>query len=724
MHNDVNMERPSDISVNGDEVASEAADGDYDDSAHQGCYIFRASKPDPEEIDKRPKKKRKVSRSKAVEKGLSTFPKIRGGPEADESAKLRRDAFEQLWAVQQAKIVKIIAESHNRFIQDIARFVRHSPISEPEAKLPTGLVVVGKDSGAQQRLLQQWKSDERTKPSEYLIQLDHNQAANIMSALKSIIKSVVSSSLGQGGYLDFLTKHRRLTPMNYDLELLELFARENEVEKVVLSILDIESFDAGVLSDLMSTLASWTDRIPFVLLVGISTTVELFEARLPKSTIRVLTPSVFDISSHASNPMFEIFTATQNDPNNQLWLGPVAAAALLEKSKEQETTPEVFSRAIKYAYMSHFFANSLSVLLSPDEDLDEATLTSACVAVRNTPSFMTHVEGILEGTGPKAAKARHAANLLNDDGVLIQAARFALEEGRGALAKHYSAISSLNRLVVEVRDHAISIRQNLPKYSALSKVTDDFFQVTVSSLQGPTDIELMLEHLGLFDTLEVLSSDCFGSIVSPQSPFSSAKLSSLRDQLNKFSKKAKGETIRLTTSQLQHTALEKEYQDIQASFINIIVAELKANLINPTSLLLHEAFIYNSKTPLAQVFTPAPRTAIERALDRPADYLACECCIAEDSSSQPPTAILWRLWSEAGGVVNVRDLWEAFKGTLIPPYHDEEERDEDENEGSNEGQALALFYRSLAELQMLGMLKQSKRKPGVECLAKIEWEGM
>jgi origin recognition complex subunit 3 len=711
------------MSMNGDDVDAEAVDTGYDDSAHQGCYIFRAPEPEPEEIDHRPKKKRKVSKSKQAEKKLPPFPKLLGGQETDLSVKLRRVAFERLWAVQQAKIDRIIAESSNGFIEDIARFVRHAPTSESEAKLPTGLVVVGKDSGAQQRLLRQWQSDERTKSSEYLIQLDQNQAANVTSALKSIIKSVVSSSLGQDGYMDFLAKRKRLTPMNCDLELLQVFAKEKKVDKIVISILDIESFDVSVLSGLMTMLASWTDRVPFVLLIGISTTVELFEARLPKSAIRILTPSVFDISSHPNNPIHEIFMATQNDPDNRLWFGPVAAGALLEKFKEQETTPEMFSRAIKYAYMSHFFANSLSILLGTDEDLDEETQAILCEAVRNTPSFVKHIEVILDGSASKTAKARHVSELLNDDEALIQAAREALVHGRDALAKHYSTISDLKSLVLEVRNRAIVFRQNLPKYNAMSKVTDDFFQATVDALQGPIDVEHLLEDLGLLDALEAIYSECFSSVIISDNRWS-GKFSSLRDRFDKFRKKAKGEDIHLSTSPSLATALQKEYQDLQATFVSIVEEELKANLINPTTLFLHEAFIHDSKTPLAQVFTPGPRTAIERALDRPVDYLACDCCIAEDSSFQPPTALLWRLWCEAGGVINVRDLWEAFKSTLTPQTHDDEERDEDGKEGSMERQALALFYRSLAELQMLGMLRQSRRKPGVECLAKIGWRGM
>ena len=691
----------------------------YDDSAHQGCYIFRAADAELEEIDNRPKKRRKSSKAKDTEKKLSTFPKLFGGQESDNLMVSRQEAFENLWGVQQAKIDKIIAESNNGIIEDIARFVRNAPGSIQEGKLPTGLVVVGRDSGVQQRLLKQWQRHDRTRPSEYLVQLDHNQAASIISALKSIIRSVISTSSGQEEYLGFLAKHKRLIPMNHDLELLQKFEEEQQVEKVVVSILDIESFDVGILSNLMTMLASWTDRIPFVLLIGISTTVELFEARLPKSALRVLTPGVFDVSGRAGNPMYEIFMATQHGLDTSLWLGPAVAGILLGKSKEQDTTPEMFGQMIKYGYMTHFFANAMSIWVASDQGFDDDTQTFVCEVVRNTPSFSSLVESLLSAS---KTQAQQASKLLENDGEVIGAVRQAISESKSSMVTHYKTIHLLKDVVLAVRDYAIASGQQLPKYSAPSTITEDIFTSTIDALKGPRAAESMIEDLGLSETIEKLSSDCFRKVCHDTEVWSLQ--TGLTDRIDKLHRKSKGEQIHLKPGEPQLTPLQKEYQDIQATFIELLEDKLRENLVDPLTLFPHEAFIYNLKAPLAQVFAPAPRYAIERALDRPVDYLGCECCTIDGGATQPPTAVLWRLWCEAGGVVNVRDLWEAFRSTLLPSDYDEREDAEGEEGCMNERLALTLFYRSLAELQMLGMLKQSKRKPGVECLAKIEWRGL
>ena len=714
------------MSVNGEDDEAHVVEDEYDASAHQGCYIFKASQTEAIAADDRPKKRRKISKSRHVETGIPSFPRLLGGQENDSSIKLRQAIFERLWSARQSEINEIIGEPSHIFIESIAQFVRNASRSQPEAKLPTGLVVVGKDSGAQQRLLHQWRGDKRTKASDYLIQLDHNQAANIQSALKSVIRSVISSSRGQEGYTEFLAKHKRLLPMNFDLELLQRFTEEEDVEKVVISVLDVEAFDISVLSDMMSMLASWTVRIPFILLIGISTTVELFEARLPKSVIGLLNPQEFDLSGHAFNPMYKIFMATQQATasDGMLWLGPAAANALLERSQEQETTPEMFGRIVKYTYMSHFFANYLSVLVDPGQELDKHTESLVCEAARNTPSFMDFVDTILATSTTDSANKTEVEDLISNNQFLMKSIRAHVAEGQDKMAKHYAGVNSLREIVLSLRNAATVQGRGRPEdnSTASSAVPDDIFEASVMALAGPDAVETILDNLSFHDTLEKMSPDTFYHFLCSNCDTTILPLVNSRAL----------KPLQQRTKALLATPNQATYHNILTTFTTLITTGLKTHLIDPTTLPFHEIFIYNSKTPLTQVFAPTPRYAIERALDRPSDYLGCECCNAnEDSATQPPTSILWKLWCEAGSVVNARDLWEAFRGAMIPRDQDQDhDRDVEEEEGegvqdaSNERRVLALFYRSLAELQMLGMVKMSKRKPGVECLAKVAWRGM
>jgi len=139
----------------------------------------------------------------------------------------------------------------------------------------------------------------------------------------------------------------------------------------------------------------------------------------------------------------------------------------------------------------------------------------------------------------------------------------------------------------------------------------------------------------------------------------------------------------------------------------------------PDRFFLHELWLYDSLSPHRGAFMPRPVDAWDRALARPYDYLRCDCCRRLKggiSSSLPPTAILYHLYSEAGTLINVADLWSAFHG-LVGRTEDDDGAGADD--GLDERTALALFYQSLAELKAMGFVKASKKK--ADHIAKVKW---
>lgn len=134
---------------------------------------------------------------------------------------------------------------------------------------------------------------------------------------------------------------------------------------------------------------------------------------------------------------------------------------------------------------------------------------------------------------------------------------------------------------------------------------------------------------------------------------------------------------------------------------------------NPQDFFLSEIWLYDSISPYRDVFTPRPRFAIERALSAPQDYLdSCEADGEALSANKPATAILYQMYLESGSLVNISDIWTAFFSIVGG----------DDGEGYDERTALVLFYRGLADLKLLGMVKQSKKK--VDHLAKSVWKGL
>ncbi|KAL1416498.1 hypothetical protein MTO96_027963, partial [Rhipicephalus appendiculatus] len=125
----------------------------------------------------------------------------------------------------------------------------------------------------------------------------------------------------------------------------------------------------------------------------------------------------------------------------------------------------------------------------------------------------------------------------------------------------------------------------------------------------------------------------------------------------------------------------------------------------PSSMPLHEVLYYNDATALKQYFTPSPRTVLHAALTRPQTVLRCECCrntgSCEVSASLPDLSISYKLHLESGKLINLYDMMQSFKSV---------KSGETALSAEEEKVVQAQFFRSIAELQFLGLVKPTLRK--------------
>lgn len=697
-------------------------------------------------MDDRPKKRRKTLKKDVHHDhdhdDISSFPQLLAGREPTSSAKLRQDTFGETWARAQVKIDKVVNYVDEQGLRAVVEFVRNAR-QETNGKIPTGLVVAGADGNVQKRMLSRWRDSQTKIGAELLVELDANQSPNVQMALKNVIKNAISQVRGVDGYQSFLMSHKQLIPMNYDLDLLQQFMKHEGIQKVVVSILDVEVFDTGLLSELISIFSSWSEDLQFILLLGLATTVELFEARLTNATIRLLDATIFDLST-PRDLKHDVFLATQDDPQNVLYLGHATSGILVEMSTDQGTSTKMFGRAIKHAYMSHFFANALSVLLA--DKIVEEGLSELCEAIRNAESFRNHAEGLL-GEGKKGAK--EVRKLLQDDTYLLKRARESVREGHHKMYMVHEAVAAFKELPSLLR------LAPPPNSSA--------FDIDIEALSGKdfnssdpyTSIMSMLERVRSDQLLDILRG--YSLAIGGSRPEQTPPLRDILTRLHAFqtlhdstsirsaydpshptttTTLTKSNTITLTKAKPQLTEAEEQYTQIMDDLLASLESYFDTHITKAhyKSLFMHEAFVYDLKVPLNGTFTPRPRFAIERALSRPGDYLGCECCSSSSSSSSPgvhpalpPTSVLWHLWRDAGAVINVRDLWEAFRSTVCQDDGDDDDEETPPVDGKVSARTgLALFYRALAELDMLGLVKQTKKRPapGVDCIVKAGWNGL
>ncbi|OJD14317.1 hypothetical protein AJ78_05312 [Emergomyces pasteurianus Ep9510] len=681
-----------------------------DGSEHQSSYIYKAIKKNNSQVE-RPSKRRKVASAPASPKQHDLpFAPLLEGEEDIESVKLRYRLFQRFWANQDQQIQAILRDVDSEILSSVSRFIEQTSPATCDGRIPAGLITLGSNLSLMGRLLDRLHEQLQSNTAGQVVTLDSGNASNLKTVLKHIIRSGTTPTNGIDGDRVLPMDRTGPKPLAYDLDILHGHVKEKGIRNVVIAFRDSESFDHGLLADLISLLSSWADRIPFVLLFGIATSVELFEARLPRSLVNLLQGRRFDIQD-SGDSVDRIYTTLQMCQEGTLWLGPNVSRILFEKSSDHFQSPEGFANGIKYAYMAHFFANPLSTLLSIVETVNTPG-SDLCEAIRNTPSFRRHVQHLLDDVEVETARS-----LIEDDEFLAQHAKAML---RGGKEKISSMLHSVESLLIVLRFLKIPrtpmlselIIQALSGELLNSTIVEDMLAAikkspsnTVEGLLGA--IPPVMEELDVFRELR-------GTL---QSLLRKSKGSGpLRSEYDEYHSAHKttvvGQRVKLTKGKAKLSKQDIEY----TTFVNDLSVAFQdyfsSNLIPLQDLFMHEAFLYDLKTPIKDAFTPRPRYTIERALSAPFDYLITSADDENTTPSKPAISILYSLYSETGSLVNVYDLWRAY--FTMAGGEDGEE--------SDERQGLALFYSALSELKMMGMIKHSKKK--IDHLVKSAWKGL
>ncbi|KAJ4352833.1 Origin recognition complex subunit 3 [Ascochyta clinopodiicola] len=518
--------------------------------------------------------------------------------------------------------------------------------------------------------------------------------------------------------------------LNYDLGHVQDWRRKNRVSSIVVTIQDSEAFDAGLLVDLVDLLHSWLDRLPFVLLVGIATSADSFEDRLSGQSLRYLEGQRFDVTQ--SDEIIEkLFSATVGSLDNRLFIGPQLCRRMLDRQKDHVQNVQDFCDGLRYAYMSHFYASYPSIFLANNLKFQQLQ-TEAIEAVRNLPSFRRHVETRLEQGkfGPQTVR-----RLLESDPELFEdvkhyttLAQHELSDLNHAVQVLFSLREAL-QMTPKVRASSIWIRAASSDLLEspllretlliLKKTPSDKFANVLSALEqlsGAKSIPIKKTHNGDVEVMDTNGiREEFDNLLGQQN--TSTPLRTQHDvRSDSLRTTVVAQKVLLSKHKAALSKQDQAYSDLVTRLHDELGSFFEATLIDPQSLLFSEIFTYDLKSPHLEVFQPKPRFAIERAMACPHDYLGCECCGAADgkesllSAAQPATAIVYQLYLESGALINVSDLWSAFKAIV---------GDDDDDD---ESKTMALFQRALAELKYLGFLRPTKKK--TDHVAKVMWKGL
>ncbi|TVY17954.1 Origin recognition complex subunit 3 [Lachnellula arida] len=703
----------------------------FDAIDHQPAYIYTPSGTNDDALE-RPTKRRKVARGRPSvlqpHESINSlvFEPLLGGLETVECVRERQDLFQKCWSETDARIQSILNEANEDTLAEVTAFVDGSGDinQEGDERVPASFIVTGPNIASQDLLFKQLSARLKKEINGPIVTLRSGDASNLKAVLKQLIRDATNQR-SEDEELSLEQDGRKL--LNYDLEILQGYVKNHGSQRVVVAFQDSEAFDTNLVVDLVTLFSSWMDRIPFTLLFGIATSVELFQERLPRAASRCLYGVRFDVEQ-TSSILERIFQSAVANSKASLRLGSELVASLMERQHDHVQSVQSFIVALKYAYMCHFYGNALSILTdastSPQSLLK---LIQPChlEAIRMLPSFRKLIEWLV-----KSQQLDRARELLQDDTILVQEIEGALESKDGNILRLLRAFhmfaSALSEppsgidLYMAIFEGALSNSDHLKRVlDSIKRMTPDDLVVFTKRIKGAIEngsYELDLEGwadedddlIGELRDVEIKAVGLSENSSDTEKPIRSS------DAIH-----SKGLRTTVIAQRVQLSYEKSTITEAEKEFIGLIdhvskLLEQYFTVENPKDLFLNELWLCDSADSFLDVFAPRPRAAIENALSAPHEYLTCDVGGSEEglSSTYPTTAIVYQSYLEAGSLINMADLWTTFHEILSGNEGDE----------GDEREALMRFYRALADLKLVGMVKQSKKK--ADHLAKVAWKGL
>lgn len=602
------------------------------------------------------------------------FARLLGGKEPLAGVDLRWNMYLEAWGAQKAQIDQLLELTNEKILEEIATYVSES---DAEYQIPTALVFPGSNIANHVRLFGQIRERLGTVKGIHMVTLH----ARTCPSLKAIIKNIVSDLIESEEVAEEvevreedLNYDRRV---KYDFSILAEWCRKvgsDESQKIVLILEDVDSFDVKVLSNLVLMMHSYRDEIPFRLVFGIATSLEIFEHKMTKTSIRHLQGHVFD--AQATSMFQSLFENHMFNLNNKsIIVGPTILEDILKRQHVSTESIDAFISSLKYAYMSHYYSNPFSIftsrLLDSGEEyadtIDNYLTGEHFDALRMLPSFKILVESKTDISEMEA--------LLTDDA-------------------HVSEVTK--QAVSEFKLTARRVVSFLTLFETIEEVFGKF-----STPWGKTEIYIPLVRG------ELLESDFFNTVCDSFKGQSDDKFNQLAEALSK------NELF--------------DWLHDPSTILETITEEL-GKLKPFKQHLYHEIFVTDLATLQQNVFVPFQRPAIETALADPRHYLGIEDNGEKFSFVDPNISTLFTLYRESGIYINIYDWYVAFKECMPRSVIEAELKkkglvpEEGESDDDWDKRTLSWFYQAAAELKFIGCVRDTKRK--VESVEKSIWRGL
>lgn len=572
----------------------------------------------------------------------------------------------------------------------IIDFIQNKPCKFDENTIRTAVLLTGINQFEQNNEIINITRRLEEKLACFTVTLQSEFIHSTKDGLDYIVQEVISC--GEDDEDEMLLKKHQLNLAYLLGWYMKNYNHEADVPEIVILFADFEGFSSDILQDLILTLHSYSEQLPFVFIFGIATSVYTIHSMIPYHVTNKISVRTFQREPVATL-LNKIIANVIFTKENRFYLSEKTFQLLNNTFDLCDFSIARFFKGFKYCMLEHYsqgnsygFASLLDTL-----DVVNSLNSTDLDMIRSQISFRKYVEK----QNPEVI-----IKILTKDKYLRKKLPELINNVKAFCFNFTCAINVLHQLI-----------HDLPK-SPLGRQLRELYPICVSStitneLQELYQLLKFMAKNDLTLKVEQLKSvllPYLGFEFSEEAELFYSQLNTAKNELEttKSEVKVKQEKLqeeplvllpRMQRSELNKKLLaaakQSETTVSRDKYVLSVINSLKEffnKTLQPLSKAppLHELFVFSNPEKVQLQFMGMIRQEMHSALSNPASVNKCECCVIENESVIKPTmpdmCIAYKLYLEqCGKMIKLKDWLRAFNSIVSDQMDADDEDDGDDN---------------------------------------------
>ncbi|RZF40020.1 hypothetical protein LSTR_LSTR002423 [Laodelphax striatellus] len=647
--------------------------------------------------------------------------------------------YSRMWSTIEKKLEEINENVSQGVLDDLAEFI--SKCDTVKGKISSAALLLGVNMPDHTTLFSALSNRIRANMTPHVAILDSTDFTTVRSAIEKMVALLVKEKIVDLEDVENMSIDESSDEEDdagtvfkkSDCNLPTLASWYNEkyadkddsnCPKLIVILTDFEGTSARVLEDFILILSQYTGRLPIVMIMGVATTASAIHKSLSHTATSQLSLRLFQSQPSVyflNNTLDQVFLK-QDCP---FQLGSKVMKFLTDIFLFYDFSVDGFIKGIKYCVMRHFYGSKTNLLCYLKSDMKgafEGLNKDNLASIEQIPSFRKYLSSLPEEKQTKIKSSSPA---------LKEVIRNLMKELRDAISVFHTFLRMLHALVSDLPDCPLG-KQYREIYSeaVTMKVSNSASYKECFKILALTSKDELLPKLDKM--LEILE-EC--NLEGESVKSLKSKLKSHRKKIENVGMEQTSRTPTKSPSKAKFNVTSRAqfkeqlaklsetkqpanpYELARMNLLEFLRDELfESTLIPLTSLPLHEVVLFDDVASVKRRLIGAPRAALHTALNNPHHYLECDCCkLSNDGEilpTMPDVCIAYKLHLESSSLINMYDWLQSFAAVVNPNGDGGKDLDD---------QIQARFTQAVAELQLLGFIKPTKKK--ADHVVRLTWGG-